>query len=299
MQNKKLSVLTLLARFVVLVLILATTRSFAEEQLHDLNHLLKMFPMQLRGMDVARLNLLCAEGLPGSENLDIEQQLKTLDEWANRVRFFTSRNLYRYQQRPEDFERVEAYFRMLVMITVLQRDLRVSYNPERVSTPSEADLKSGAFFADSKDVFLHGLLGDKRMGTCASMPVLYVAIGRRLGYPLHLVRGKAHLFVRWETSDGKERLNIEGGTRGLVTHPDEYYKTWPFPIEEKDIQTGQYLKNLTPSEELAEFLVTRACCLAVCGRTSEAREMMVQASRLAPKIQRYAAALSASDQSGK
>lgn len=284
----------------LLLLVASLSVCFAAgEQPKTLADLLRLSPDQLQGMDVARLNLLCTEGLPGAGNQDVEQHLKTLDGWADRVRFETSRNLYRYQQRPEEFERSEAHFRVLVMITVLQRDLRVSYNPERVSTPTEADLKSGAFFADSKDVFLQGLLGDKRMGTCASMPVLYVAIGRRLGYPLHLVRGKAHLFVRWETSDGKERLNIEGGTRGLVTHPDEHYKTWPFPIDERDIQAGQYLKNLTPAEELAEFLVTRACCLAVNGRSLEARDMMVQASRLAPKIQRYTTALNANNESIK
>jgi hypothetical protein len=43
--------------------------------------------------------------------------------------------------------------------------------------------------------------------------VLYVAIGRRLGYPLKLVECKGHLFVRWE--DAKERFNIEGTSRGL------------------------------------------------------------------------------------
>lgn len=43
--------------------------------------------------------------------------------------------------------------------------------------------------------------------------MLYVAIGRRLGYPLKLVECKGHLFVRWE--DAKERFNIEGTSRGL------------------------------------------------------------------------------------
>ena len=287
------------ATVILLIIGLAITPLFAEEPPRDLKQLLKLTPEQLQGMDVGRLNLVCTEGLHGAENLDVEQQLKTLDRWADRVRFETSRNSYRYRQRPEDFERSEAYFRMLVMITVLQRDLRVSYNPERISTPSVADLNSGAFFADSKDIFLHGLLGDKRMGTCSSIPVLYVAIGRRLGYPLYLVSAKAHFFARWESSDGKERLNIDGGARGLTTHSDNYYKSWPYPIEEKEIRDGQYLKNLATAGELAEFLVIRAGCLAVNGRVLEAREAMLQASRLAPKIQRYVAALNANNESTK
>jgi hypothetical protein len=289
----------MLVGIAVFALVLAPAQAFAGEQLKDLTQPLKLAPEQLQGVDVARLNLLCAEGLPRAENLDVKRLLKTLDDWANQVRVATSRNLYRFQHHPEEYERSEAYFRMLVMITVLQRDLGLRYNPGRIAAPTVTDLNSGEFFADSKDLFLHGLLGDRRMGTCASMPVLYVAVGRRLGYPLHLVRGKSHLFMRWETSDGKERLNIEGSARGLVTHPDEHYKSWPFPIEEQEIQDGQYLKNLTSAEELAEFLVTRACCLARNGRASEARQAMNHAGRLAPKIQRYAAAVGAENQSAK
>jgi hypothetical protein len=54
-------------------------------------------------------------------------------------------------------------------------------------------------------LFLHGLT-QGRGGTCLSMPVAYVAVGRRLGYPLKLVTAKGHLFARWESLDGKERL---------------------------------------------------------------------------------------------
>ncbi|MBI5396096.1 MAG: hypothetical protein HZA91_12440 [Verrucomicrobia bacterium] len=292
-------VVLLLAAAAVWAIVLSTAQAVASEPPKGLIQLLKANSSPLQGMDVARLNLLCAEGLPGAENLVVERLLKTLDDWANQVRVATLRNLYRFQHRPEEYERSEAYFRMLVMITVLQRDLGLRYNPGRIAAPTAADLNSGEFFSDSKDLFLHGLLGERRMGTCASMPVLYVAVGRRLGYPLHLVRGKSHLFVRWETSDGKERLNIEGSARGLVTHPDEHYKSWPFPIEEKEILDGQYLKNLTAAEEVAEFLVNRACCLARNGRASEAREAMIHASRLAPKIQRYAAVVGAENPSAK
>ncbi len=76
---------------------------------------------------------------------------------------------------------------MAMLATVLVQDLRIQYNPER-----EKQLENGhilrredekTFFADSKDVFIHGLLTGKHYGTCASLPFLYVAIGRRLGYP--------------------------------------------------------------------------------------------------------------------
>ena len=66
------------------------------------------------------------------------------------------------------------------------------------------------------------------------MPVLYVAVGRRLGYPLKLATTKGHLFARWDGLDHsypawRERFNIEG-THGFSSYPDDYYKTWPFKL---------------------------------------------------------------------
>ena len=42
--------------------------------------LLALPPDQLEKVDIARINLLCAEGLPGAEDLDVEKCIQTLDE---------------------------------------------------------------------------------------------------------------------------------------------------------------------------------------------------------------------------
>lgn len=94
------------------------------------------------------------------------------------------------------------------MVTVLQRNLGVEYNPESMTGPADC--------TDSRSLFLHGLL-ETGQGTCLSMPVLYVAIARRLGYPVFLVGAKQHLFARWE-GDG-ERFNIECTTRSWCATP--------------------------------------------------------------------------------
>src|SRR5205085_7410862 len=98
----------------------------------------------------------------------------------------TERHFYRFRANPAEFENSEGYFRMLMMAVVLYEDFGVRYNPARISAPAPSE-DDDHFFFDSRDVFLHGLLGSTRSGTCSSMPVLYVAIGRRLGYPLKLV----------------------------------------------------------------------------------------------------------------
>lgn len=37
---------------------------------------------ELAQVDIARMNLICAQGIPGSESLDADAVLKLLDEWA-------------------------------------------------------------------------------------------------------------------------------------------------------------------------------------------------------------------------
>jgi len=112
------------------------------------------------------------------------------------------------------------------------------------------------------------------------MPVLYVAVGRRLGYPLKLVLAKAHVFCRWD--DGAERFNIEGAGSGFSSHPDTHYHKWPKPLSPAEIKQGYYLKSLSSAQELAVFLEARGHCLLDNGRAVDAQVAYAHAHRLAP-----------------
>jgi hypothetical protein len=93
-------------------------------------------------------------------------------------------------------------------------------------------------------------------------PVLYVAVGRRLGYPLKLVRAVRHLFARWDDPGG-ELFNIEiSNAGGVDVHPDEYYRTWPYPIRDTGWQPGEtsFLRSLSPREEVAHAWSKRGFC---------------------------------------
>ncbi len=197
------------------------------ESLRTASDLLKLRPGELQGVDIARMNLLCAQGLVGAEEMNITQSLATLDEIAARVQSETKRHLYRFQRNPAEFENSEGYFRMIMLAVVLAEDFHVKYAPNKIKSAAEAHLGDG-FFGNAEDVFLYGLTGPKRQGTCSSLPVLQVAVGRRLGYPLKLVTTKGHLFVRWE--DAKERFNIEAAGNGVNRFSDDYYRHWPLAI---------------------------------------------------------------------
>lgn len=233
--------------------------------------------------DIAEINLLAAQGLPGAEDLNIDKALKTLDLWAAWVKHETERHLYRFREAPGEYSNSEAYFRILMMICVLQEDFKVRYHPDPKmrAGPVEVIPTDLSFFGNSQDLFVHGLTMDKHQGTCASLPVFYVAIGRRLGYPLKLVTCKGHLFVRWE--DDKERFNIEGTNRGLNCYPDEEYMEWPWPISKEELRTGMYMKSLSPKRELAAFLELRSLCLKHNGLEGQHRTVKFYADSLRKK----------------
>lgn len=218
--------------------------------------------------DIAELNLTCALNLPGAVNLDIRSCLNELSRWTEFVRKETDRQMYKFFRNPNDFNNSEAYFKVLIMVTALQRDLGAGYNMSLVESGAMDDIRSTRFFRDSKDLFIHGYFSPGRSGSCASMPVLMTAVGRRLGYPLKLVTAKAHLFARWD--DGKERFNIETAGRGLLCYPDSHYRRFPHPISDSEIQAEGYLKSLSPVEELSAFLEVRAMCLKENRRYDEA-----------------------------
>jgi len=249
-----------------------TTHSYLPTKLHTqfelepttLDELLSIAEGDLYRVDIARMNLLCATDLEGTQYLDadgIEHALATLDDWAKRVAFETDRHAYRITdpRYADRYQGSEAHFRAEMLAQVLQEDLGVKYNPEAVGNFS---------FADPSVAFIHSMIptpgsttSDTSGGTCVSMPVLYVAVGRRLGYPLKLVTTDSHIFARWDgeghdNSAWRETFNCET-TNGFHRFDDEYYKTWPFTVTNHQIAVNGYLQSLSPSEEFAQFLAAR------------------------------------------
>ena len=230
-----------------------------------LDNLLAMKPEELKDVDIAEMNLLCATGLPGAEDINIEKSLATLDRWAAHVKYQTERHLYRATdpRYADHYHHSEAYLRAEMLLQALQVDLGVQYNMAAAHNFA---------FNDSRVAFIHGMIPapgqtakDTPGGTCASMPVMYVAVGRRLGYPLKLVLTKGHVFVRWNGQDHpnpawRERFNIEGSGEGFSSFSDDYYKTWPLKITDADVKANGYLLSLTPREEFAVFLASRGHC---------------------------------------
>jgi hypothetical protein len=221
---------------------------------------------ELGQIDLADVHLACAEGLPGFYPSDVSLALEGLAYFARKVAEETERFLPHFRRQPSAFRNSEAFFRLLCLVTVLQRDFGIHSDPELVGE---------RFFKDSQHLFIHGIFRGLG-GTCSSLPVLYAAVGRRLGYPLRLARTAHHQFARWDEPGG-ERLNLECTVLGLDSPPDEYYLTWPVRVDPLEAKAGLYLETKTPRKELAGFLVQRAYCLAEHARFREAVEAVVWA----------------------
>jgi len=253
-----------------------------------LAELLALSAEQLEKCDLARMNLLCAEGLRGSENLDVQACLDRLEGWAVHVERETKRNFHHFLERPKEFNNALPYYYMGMLGTVLAEDLRIQYNPEHERRLREGSLESRSveqwdkFFSSSTDIFIHGLLSGKRHGTCASMPFLYAAIGRRLGYPVTIAARKHHLYVRYEMGDG-EHMNMEATEHlGFSTPTDAEYRNGPFPMTQEEIDGCGWLRPLSNKEILAICLFNRANCLRSMKRYDEEIATLAQAARYAP-----------------
>ena len=243
-------------------------------------------------LDIGLLNLLCASGQPGAETLDIDRLSNWLDDAAWRVDLDTRRHWYRFIDSPATYHNSPGYFCCYFLLQVLQEEFGVKYNPKRITDRSFQSPKCfNPDFRDSRDLFIHGII-DGEGGTCSSMPVLYVAVARRLGYPVKLVETRGHLFFRWDDPQGvmfriPERFNIEGAGYGIAMYPDEHYRTWPEPWTAADEEGGWYLKSMSPREELAAFLSSRGECLADNRRLHKAVQAYQLACKLVPTDKRY------------
>ena len=226
----------------------------------------------LAGLDTVEVNLAVAAGLPGAERMNVARCRRFADDAARRAELETLRLRPQFHRDPGYFHNSEAFFRCMVLTTVLQRDLGIRY--------AEALMDRDDYFADSRPTFLHGVI-QSGVGTCCSLPVLYLAVGRRLGYPLKLVSAKQHLFCRWDEPGG-ERFNVECTSVGMNSYPDDYYLTWPLPATPHEVKEFCYLRSMTPRQELSNFLWNRGCCGVENRRYNDAVESFAWAAELDP-----------------
>ncbi len=130
-----------------------------------------------------------------------------------------------------------------------------------------------------ENFYLNGVL-DTKQGTCFNLPMLYMAVAQRLGYPVYPVLAPEHVFLRFVSPLLKEQ-NIEA-TEGGGYSPDEDYIR-RLNISAKGLKSGAYLRTLTYRQYLAALLQVNAVTLGQRGQLDKAIRYMEKAVRLHPQ----------------
>jgi len=201
-------------------------------------------------LDPAEVNLLVAKGIPSLANLDIPHYQAVLDSWAAEVQARIPLGEITFWQSPQDWKNDVNFFRLGLLCEYLDTEQGVRYKESHVNLQSVR-------YTNPSDLFINGVI-DTREGTCGNLAVLHVAIGRRLGWPVHLACAGSHLICRYD--DGQVVHNIETtrtGEGGFVSWTDgEYVER--YGIRPIAVKTGSDLTTLTAGQTLGMFIGLRA-----------------------------------------
>ena len=107
-----------------------------------------------------------------------------------------------------------------------------------------------------------------RKGNCVSMPILFLALGERLGIDVTLSTAPLHLFVKWTDNATGKTWNLET-TSGAGFTLDEHYRK-NLPMTDEAVANGVYLKTLSRREALSIIATGVLDHLLAAGRYEEA-----------------------------
>jgi len=102
--------------------------------------------------------------------------------------------------------------------------------------------------------YVHGVIQTKK-GTCANMPVFYIAVAQRLGYPVYGVRAPQHLFARYVDPELKMQ-NIEATNGGGWSSNEKYIEDTK--INPVALKNKVYLETMTNRQLAAELIADHA-----------------------------------------
>jgi regulator of sirC expression with transglutaminase-like and TPR domain len=173
--------------------------------------------------------LLASEAYP---DLDIPRYVAQLDRLAAEIRRFTD------QMRSRTRSAAEPDYVIRAMNTYLYKRLGFHYDREDM------------YATQLKNRYLNGVL-DTKAGSCTTLPLLYLALAKRLDYPVYPVAAPQHLFCRFRLPDGTYQ-NIEATAGGWS--PDEDYII-SMEIPQQGLKSGAYLENMTYRQLLGDLII--------------------------------------------
>jgi len=210
----------------------------------------KMLRGKDEDIDLALANWLIAADVPQFSDMTREAYFAALDAMTKHVRAEMKRMQKVAEgrgQNPDDPDvRCGIFCNAIIK-------LRFGYRGEfRGHDVSPARLT--ALYSDASNVHLAGLLRTCQ-GSCVSMPLIYLVIGRRFGFPVYLVAIGKHYFIRWEEPGYRMNIETTQVDKVWVTDDDSAY------VEEEGMTleqvSGSELRNLTNREVIGTLFFAR------------------------------------------
>jgi hypothetical protein len=228
-------------------------------------------------IDPVELNLEVARGIAEFDNINVPTYLTIVDGWAGEFRRLLPNAERQFWQTPGDWKEDVRFFRLGMLCWYLGEVLGIRYKESQVDSVAVR-------YTDPGDLFLNGLI-DTRRGTCGNLPVLYMALARRLAWDVSLMIAGSHVLCRY--ADGPVCYNIEctNFAGGFRSPPDEHLQETD-GIPSEAITAGSDLCSLTPRQTLGWYIGLRARHHADCGRLSEAEADYGLAVSLFPESRR-------------
>ena len=168
-------------------------------------------------------------------DIEINSYLDLLDRMA-----FTIGKIAKDSESPEA--------RIGALNTFLYRSGR--WNGNRTYEYDLDDLEA----SEPRNKYLTGYL-DTQKGSCITMPMLYIVLAQRLGWPVYAVCAPMHFFCRYIAADFKKN-NIEATVGGGFNYDLDYAVDTGIP--KKAIDNGVYLRTLTNKEYIGRLLTINA-----------------------------------------
>lgn len=205
---------------------------------------------ELEKIDVLELNLAVSRKVKGQENTDYSHYCNTVDKWTSQFSLKLREAEQLFNNSPHIWKNDIDFFRMGMLSSFLEHEIKIAYNEKQKYIKAIRYKNLG-------DLFLYGLI-DTKMGTCATMPTLHVAIGRRLGWPVSLACIGHHFVCRFDNGEKVYNLETTATDRGGYSlGTDKECIQW-YSIPEQAIKSGSDLRSFSAREMLGTFIAFRA-----------------------------------------
>ena len=213
---------------------------------------------------------------------DFDQGLlnQLLNHWSAEIQKFG----WGEEKRP--FKQLSTEDKLIAIADYLIKDVGFIYSSDKIDFNGQKENKQGGITVmenvkgddlDPAPYLITNLL-KKQQGNCATFPVVYAMLARRLGL-IHtkLVTVGQHQFCRYD--DGKTRLNIETtNPEGMGVGTEDYKYIRDFKPNQAMLRNSTTMKSQTFRQEISSMLVTKAAYLQKSGTHPELMEETIALS---------------------